>query len=157
MLPVHLVGVLAVQVRTDLGLGPADLGPLAAAFFSTSAGASFLAGPESRRLGSSVVVRGAAAASAVSMFLIGGLARGLLVLAAALVLGGTANGLGQPASNALIASTVSACRQGLAFGAKQASIPLSTFFGRLAVPLVAIPAAGGGLSASAARWPLSLP
>ena len=161
VLPVYLVGVLAVQVRTDLGFGPADLGLLAAAFFSTSAAASFLAGPVTRRLGSSVVVRGAAAASAVSMFLIAGLARGLPVLAAALVLGGTANGLGQPASNALFASAVSARRQGLAFGAKQASIPLSTFLGGLAVPLVAIPFGwrwafgfGGALAVAAA---LSVP
>jgi len=139
VLPVYLVGVLSVQVRADLGFGPATLGLLAAAFFSTSAGASFLAGPVARRFGSPAVVRGAATASSLTMLLIATVARDLPALTAALVLGGIANGLGQPASNALIASAVSERRQGLAFGAKQAAIPMSTLLGGLAVPLIAIP------------------
>jgi MFS family permease len=139
VLPVYLVGVLSVQVRADLGFGPAALGLLAAGFFGTSALASFGAGPLARRLGSSAVVRAAALTSALSMLLIAGLVRDLALLAAALVLGGCANGLGQPASNALISSAVSERRQGLAFGLKQAAIPLSTMIGGLAVPLVAIP------------------
>jgi MFS family permease len=139
VLPVYLVGVLSVQVRADLGFGPGELGLLAAAFFSMSAGTSFLAGAVTRRLGSAAVVRGAAAASALTMLLIATLAHDLPALAGALVLGGVANGLGQPASNGLIASAVSERRQGLAFGAKQAAIPMSTLLGGLAVPLVAIP------------------
>lgn len=139
VLPVYLVSVLSVQVRADLGFGPATLGLLAAGFFGTSALTSFVAGPVATRLGSSAVVRGAAATSAVSLLLIAGLAGSLPVLAAALVLGGCANGLGQPASNALISSAVSESRQGLAFGVKQAAIPMSTLLGGLAVPLIAIP------------------
>jgi len=139
VLPVYLVGVLSVQVRADLGFGPATLGLLAAAFFSTSAAASFLAGPVARRFGSPAVVRGAATASSLAMLLIATVARDLPALTAALVLGGIANGLGQPASNALIASAVSERRQGLAFGAKQAAIPMATLLGGLAVPLIAIP------------------
>lgn len=161
VLPVYLVGVLSVQVRADLGFGPAALGLLAAAFFSTSAVASFLAGPVTRRAGSPAVVRGAATASGLSMLLIATVARDLPALGAALVLGGIANGLGQPASNALIATAVSERRQGLAFGAKQASIPMSTMLGGLAVPLIAIPlgwrwafAVAAGLAALAA---LSVP
>lgn len=92
-----------------------------------------------RRFGSPAVVRGAATASSLSMLLIATVARDLPALAAALVVGGVANGLGQPASNALIASAVSERRQGLAFGAKQAAIPMSTLLGGLAVPLIAIP------------------
>ena len=139
VLPVYLVGVLSVQVRADLGFGPAALGLLAAAFFSTSAATSFLAGPVTRRAGTSAVVRAAAACSALAMLLIAGLANDLPSLAAALVLGGIANGVGQPASNGLIASAVAEHRQGLAFGAKQAAIPLSTLLGGLGVPLIAIP------------------
>lgn len=157
VLPVYLVGVLSVQLRDDLRFGPAALGLLAAGFFGTSAAASFVAGDVTRRVGSPTVMRAGASASALSMFLIAGLARDLPALAAALVLGGLANGLGQPASNALIASAVSERRQGLAFGAKQAAIPMSTLLGGLAVPLVAIPygwrwafALAGGLAVLAA-------
>lgn len=139
VLPVYLVSVLSVQVRADLGFGPAALGLLAAAFFGTSAVTSFAAGTVAQRVGSATVVRAAAGASALCVLLIAALATGLPTLAAALVLGGCANGLGQPASNALIASAVSERRQGLAFGAKQAAIPLSTLLAGLAVPVVAIP------------------
>jgi MFS family permease len=139
VLPVYLVSVLSVQVRADLGFGPATLGLLAAGFFGTSALTSFVAGPAASRFGSVVVVRGAACTSALSMLLIGGLARSLPVLVLALVLGGCANGLGQPASNSMISTAVTERRQGLAFGVKQAAIPASTLLGGLAVPLIAIP------------------
>jgi MFS family permease len=55
-----------------------------------------------------------------------------------LVVGGVANGAIQPAANLLLARRVDTARQGFAFGAKQAAIPLSTLIAGLAVPAVAL-------------------
>ena len=139
VLPVYMVGVLWVQLRADLGFGPSLLGTLVACFFATSAVSSLTAGTVVRRFGTSPVVRLSALVGAVSMLLIALGAQYTPVLVGALVLAGWGNGIGQPASNDLIARAVAAHRHGLAYGTKQAAIPLSTMIAGVAVPLVAIP------------------
>jgi MFS family permease len=139
VLPVYMVGVLWVQLRADLGFGVSLLGTLVACFFLTSGLAAFTAGMVVRRLGTSPVVRLSAAISAGSMLVIALAAQHTAALIAALVVAGWGNGVGQPASNDLIARAVSAARHGLAFGTKQAAIPLSTMIAGIAVPVVAIP------------------
>lgn len=139
VLPVYLVGVLSVQLREDLRFGPSLLGVLVAVFFATSAASALTAGMVVRRLGTVPVVRLAAATAGVSMLVIALFARDLLVLVAALVASGWANGVGQPASNDLISRAVPPGRQGLAYGFKQASIPLATLLAGVGIPLIAIP------------------
>ncbi|WP_232806801.1 MFS transporter [Geodermatophilus chilensis] len=139
VLPAYLVGVLWVQVRADLGLSTSLLGLLVAAFFATSAVAALSAGALVRRLGTVPVVRLSGLTAAVTMLVVALAAAHPAVLVAALVVAGWGNGVGQPASNDLIARSVSAGRQGLAYGLKQAAIPLSTLLAGVAVPLVAIP------------------
>jgi MFS family permease len=134
-----MVGVLWVQVREDLGFGPSLLGTLVACFFLTSGLSAFTAGTVVRRWGTSPVVRLSAVVSAGSMLVIALAAQHTAALVAALVVAGWGNGVGQPASNDLIARAVSASRHGLAFGIKQAAIPLSTMIAGIAVPVVAIP------------------
>jgi MFS family permease len=139
VLPVYMVGVLWVQIREDLGFGVSLLGTLVACFFFTSGLASFTAGMVVRRFGTSPVVRLSAVISAASMLVIALAAQHTVALIAALVVAGWGNGVGQPASNDLIARAVSSTRHGLAFGTKQAAIPLSTMIAGIAVPVVAIP------------------
>ena len=139
VLPAYLVGVLWVQLSADLGVGPSLLGLLVAAFFGTSAVSALFAGALVRRLGTVPVVRLSGLTAAVSMLAVALAARDTAVLVAALVVAGWGNGIGQPASNDLIARSVSAGRQGLAYGLKQAAIPLSTLLAGVAIPLVAIP------------------
>ena len=139
VLPVYLIGVLWVQVRADLGFGTSLLGILVSCFFATSAVSAFTAGMVVRRFGTSPVVRLSALVGAASMLVIALAAQYTVVLVAALVVGGWGNGIGQPASNDLIARAVSADRHGLAYGTKQAAIPLSTMIAGVAVPVVAIP------------------
>ncbi len=139
VLPVYLLGVLVVQVRGDVGFAPSTLGALVAGFFGSSALASVLAGRTGLDSGSTRAVRAAALTSTAALLVIGAVADELPVLTAALLVAGAANGFGQPASNALIAACVPPEHQGVAFGAKQAAIPLSTLLGGLAVPLVALP------------------
>lgn len=139
VLPAYLVGVLWVQLSADLGVGPSQLGLLVAAFFATSAVSALFAGALVRRLGTVPVVRLAGLTAALAMLVVALTARDTAVLVAALVVAGWGNGIGQPASNDLIARSVSAGRQGLAYGLKQAAIPLATLLAGVAVPLVAIP------------------
>jgi MFS family permease len=84
-------------------------------------------------------VRTSALVSAAAMLLIAVAAQHTPVLVGALLVAGWGNGIGQPASNDLIARAVPPGRHGLAFGTKQAAIPLSTMIAGLAVPAVAIP------------------
>ena len=65
---------------------------------------------------------------------------------------GWGNGVGQPASNDLIARAVSSTRHGLAYGTKQAAIPLATMVAGIAVPVVAIPLGWRPASPSAPGW-----
>jgi MFS family permease len=134
-----MVGVLWVQLRADLGFGTSLLGVLVFCFFATSGVSALTAGLIVRRFGTSPVVRLSALVGAVSMLVIALAAQYTPVLIGALVLAGWGNGIGQPASNDLIARAVAANRHGLAYGTKQAAIPLATMFAGVAVPLIAIP------------------
>jgi MFS family permease len=139
VLPVYMVGVLWVQIREDLGFGTSLLGLLVACFFATSAVSALTAGLIVRRFGTSPVVRLSALVGAAAMLVIALTAQDTLALVGALVVAGWGNGIGQPASNDLIARAVAAHRRGLAYGTKQAAIPLATMVAGVAVPLIAIP------------------
>lgn len=139
LLPVFLVSVAVFQLGPDLGFGPGTLGALVAGFFTCSALAAFGMGRSARATSTTGCVRAAALVSAACLFSIGLLVRDTASLAVVLLLAGLSNGFGQPASNALIAAAVPWNHQGVAYGAKQAAIPLSGLLGGLAVPLVALP------------------
>jgi MFS family permease len=139
VLPVYLVSVLVVQIGAEMGFGAGRLGALVAGFFGCSAVAAFLSGMLGRDAGSTGLLRAAALLSTGCLLAIGLLAEGTLALSVALLAAGLSNGIGQPASNALIASVVPDGRQGVAYGVKQAAIPVSTLLGGLAVPLLALP------------------
>ncbi|WP_081747300.1 MFS transporter [Arthrobacter sp. Br18] len=158
VLPAFLVGALAVQIRADLGIGPAEMGMAAATLFAVS-------GIFARRLGRLVQRIGAAKGVAASAILAAtsltgaGLAPSFGVLIVALVVGGLANGLAQPAANLGISRAVSPGRLGLAFGIKQCSIPAAGLIGGLAVPGIALVlgwryafAFGAVLAVSLALW-----
>lgn len=137
MLPVYLLGGLAVQVRGELELGRTGLGALVAVFFAGAAAGSLLGGRSADRLGSSRVMRIAAGGGAVAL-LTAAAAPSPLSFALALVVGGVASGAGQPASNAVIATAVAPDRRGRAYGAKQAAIPAGVLLGGLAVPVFGV-------------------
>ena len=82
-------------------------------------------------------MRAAAAGGAVAL-LSAAMAASAPLLALALVVGGVASGVGQPASNALIASAVAPHRRATAYGAKQAAIPAGVLAGGLAVPIFGV-------------------
>ncbi|MEU1602393.1 MFS transporter [Micromonospora matsumotoense] len=140
VLPVFLVGGLAVQMGDDLGFSPAGLGLAVSVYFGVSALASMPSGRLVERVGPAVVARVAIALAAGCLLAIAGLARSYPVLVGLLALSATANALGQLASNAALARHVPARRQGLSFGVKQAAIPASTLLAGAAVPAIALTA-----------------
>jgi MFS family permease len=158
VLPAFLVGALAVQIRDDLDVGPAEIGIAAATLFTVS-------GVLARPLGRLVQRIGAGAGIAISATLaavaLGGIAAAgsFAMLIAALVAGGMANATAQPSANLRISRAVSSARLGLAFGIKQSSIPAASLLGGLAVPGIALVfgwrwafVMGAGLAVVIAVW-----
>ncbi|MDZ5445296.1 MFS transporter [Micromonospora sp. 4G57] len=140
VLPVFLVGGLAVQMGDDLHFSPAGLGLAVSVYFGISALASVPSGALVERYGPAVVARAGILLSAGSLLAVAALARSYPALVALLGLSAAANALGQLASNAALARHVPAHRQGLSFGVKQAAIPVSTLLAGAAVPTIALTA-----------------
>ena len=140
VLPVFLLGGLAVQMGTDLGFSPAGLGLAVSVYFGVSALASVPSGRLVERYGPAVVARCGILLAAGSMLAVAAFARSYPVLVGLLALSAAANALGQLASNAALAQHVPARRQGLSFGVKQAAIPISTLLAGAAVPAIALTA-----------------
>lgn len=138
VLPVFLVGGLAIQIRNELGFGTAALGIAVSLFFTTQALSSALVGRIVERVGSRRSMQAAALGSAASLLCIALFAGSRNGLIGFLILGGLANAASQVAANLALARGVRTGRQGLAFGMKQASIPAATLLSGLAVPLVGI-------------------
>ncbi|TDC72178.1 MFS transporter, partial [Micromonospora sp. KC606] len=140
VLPVFLVGGLAVQMGDDLHFSPAGLGLAVAVYFGVSALASVPSGHLVERYGPVTVARAGILLAAACLLAIAVLARSYPVLVALLGLSAAANAFGQLASNAALARHVPAHRQGFSFGVKQAAIPASTLLAGAAVPAIALTA-----------------
>ena len=137
VLPAFLVGALAVQMRAELGVGPAGIGLAAATLFTVAGLLARPLGLVVQRLGARRGLTISALLAAVS--LVGAAtAWSYAVLLVALVVGGVANAMAQPAANLSISRAIGPGRLGLAFGIKQSSIPAASLLGGLAVPGVAL-------------------
>ena len=137
-LPLFLTGGLAVLIREDLDFGVSAVGFAGVVFVAFSAVAAIPGGKLVERIGVRRAIYIAGIMLAVCMLGIAGLAGSWLTLAAFLALGGTASGIAQPATNALIAHGISRKRQGLAFGVRRSSFSLGEVLAGLAVPLIAV-------------------
>jgi MFS family permease len=107
-------------------------------FFGAAAVGSAAAGRLIHRAGALLGMRVGVAVAALCLLGVAGLARSLPALLGVLAVGGLANAACQIGSNAVIASRITVRRQGLAFAAKQSSIPFATLLGGLAVPAIAL-------------------
>lgn len=137
VVPVFLLGGLAVQVAEELGFSPAGLGAAVSIYFGISALTSVPAGALVERYGPVVTARAAIVLSAACLLAIAVAARNYPSLVVLLAASAAANGLGQLASNASL-TQVPARRQGLSFGIKQAAIPAATLLAGASVPAVAL-------------------
>ena len=138
VLPSFLTGGLAVQIRGEIGFGAGALGLGVAVFFAVSSLASALAGRVVERIGSHAAMRYSSLIGVLALLAVATLAGSWWGLVACLVLGGLGNAVAQPATNLMLAREVPGGRQGLAFGVKQAAIPVATLLAGLAVPMLAV-------------------
>jgi MFS family permease len=154
VLPVFFFGAVATFVRDDLHFGQSQIGVTTAAFFATGALLSVPGGWLAERMGEIRTAALATVFAACSMFGVAVLARSWAHLLFLLILGGVANAFAQPASNAMLAGSVSERRQGLVFGTKQAAVPLASTVAGLGPALALTLGWRGAFGAAAA---LALP
>lgn len=154
-LPVWLVGGLAFQMTTELGFSVDGLGLAVAVFFAASAACSVPAGHLVQRWGPRF---GMASTSGLSGAALVGLAvaDSLTTLVIWVGVAGVANSTCQPSANLSLTTGAAPRRQGLAFGIKQAAIPVATLVAGLAVPLVALTAGWRWAFVAALAGPLTL-
>ncbi|PLS82756.1 MAG: MFS transporter [Actinobacteria bacterium] len=138
VLPSFLTGGLAVQIRGEIGFGAGALGLAVAVFFVVSSLSSAFAGRVVERIGSHTAMRASSLVGVLSLLAVAVFAGSWWGLVACLVLGGMGNAIAQPATNLMLAREVPGGRQGLAFGVKQAAIPVATLLAGLAVPVLAV-------------------
>lgn len=137
-LPVFLTGTLAVQIRDSLHFGPSELGVVVGCYYAAAAIAAAPSGTLAERWGGLRMLRASALATVVCLVAVALAVGSWPALGAALILGGLASSAGQTGSNLFLARRVAPGRQGLAFGVKQAAVPLAALLGGLAVPAIAL-------------------
>lgn len=137
MMPVFLVGALSLQMRQDIAITPAQFGFVASVFFFVSAVASIPLGRLAQRWGPVRSLRVAGVLALIGYLGIGLVVQSWRSLFVCLGIVGCANALAQPAGNLAIARGVSKAR-GLAFGVKQAAVPIATLVAGVAVPVAAL-------------------
>lgn len=137
VLPVFLVGGLAVQIRAELGLSVSLLGLAGSMFFVTSALAARPLAAVTERIGPTRALRLAALGSGGCLVALAAVPSTTWLLVA-LCLAGIPTALSQPAANELLMARVPAHRRGFAFAVKQSAIPVSTLLAGLAVPAMAL-------------------
>jgi predicted MFS family arabinose efflux permease len=138
VLPLFLASAQAVQLQRDLDFGKDGLGLAVSVCFAVSAVAATPLGNVVGRIGARAGLKLSSAFSLVSLLLLAALADRWWHLAFALALCGVANATAQVATNVMLAGNVRAGRQGVAFGAKQAAIPLASLAAGLALPVVGL-------------------
>ena len=135
--PAYMAGALGLQIRAELGLGATELGFAIGAFFAATAVLSPLLGTIADRIGT---VRGlrlamllVMACSLMMVLTVGS----YVTLLLALIVGGISNGIAGPATSRLIAYHVTR-RRSLAFGLRQAAVPLASLIAGISVPVVGL-------------------
>jgi len=138
-LPLAVLGATAPLLRGDLGLGEAAFGGLVGLFFLSGALASIPAGPLSRVIGLRSMVVASCAVTLACLLFVSAFVGSWWPLAVCLLVAGVANSTGQVAVNQWLTQHRPVNRQGLAFGAKQAAVPLAVLSAGLLLPLVVVP------------------
>lgn len=137
-LAVFLVGALGVQLQQSLHFGPAALGAAVSICYVGAALGSVPFGRLAEAVGGARVLRLAALAAAGLLGALALAARSWALLAGLLFLAGLVSSAIQPAANLFLARRTPPGQQGLAFGVKQAAVPLAAVIGGFAVPVVAL-------------------
>jgi MFS family permease len=139
VLPGFLVGSLALQVRSDLGVSVGAVAAGVTVFFAAGAFSAGMGGRFAERVGALRAIRGCLLVTAATLVLAGLVSGSLPVFLGFLAIAGVSNAITQPAINLFMADQVPLDRQGLAFGIKQSAIPAAILISGLALPVLALP------------------
>lgn len=134
-LPLFLTAGLAVQIQSEMALTATVLGLTVAGYRGVTALSATPMGFLADKIGGRSAMRMAATISAGAAAAVAALAQRPLTLALSLAACGIANSLGQTGANLFMTTAVRHGRQGLAFGVKQAALPIATLLAGLAVPV----------------------
>lgn len=135
-MPAFLTGALSGRIGDDLGFGEGAAGASVAAFF---VGAGLMAVPMSRiteRVGPAVALRVGSAVSGVCALVVAAAVSSWWQLTAVLVVAGSAVGLVDTGAARAFGDAVPPSRHGLAFGAKEASVPAASLAAGLSIPFL---------------------
>lgn len=138
VIPIFLIGGLAVQIGDELGFNPAGLGAVVSLYFAASAICAMPAGWLVERFGDRPTSRAGVLVSAASMLATAAFAHSYSSLLVMTVLSAGGNALGQLSANLSLARLVPRHRQGLSFGIKQSAIPVATLLAGASVPTIAL-------------------
>lgn len=137
VVPAFLAGALSARIGDDLGFGPGAAGAAVAAFFVGAGAFAVPTGHLTERIGPTRALRAGAAVSAASALAIAALASSWWQLTALLVVAGSAVGLVDTGAARAFGDAVPPTRHGIAFGAKEASVPAASLAAGLSIPVLA--------------------
>lgn len=138
ILPATLFAGLSPLIRDEFGFAPIWIGLGVSIFFLTSSLISPLSGRLSESVGSQRGLWLGTAMSVAALLGIGALSSNLLAVCFFLALGGFGNATIQIAANIALAKGIPSHRRGLAFGLKQAAVPVATALGGFSVPVIGL-------------------
>lgn len=137
-LTVYLVAALAVQIRSALHLGADAFGLVIASYYAGAALGSIPSGRLAESRGGSRVMRWSALLATAILLILAAAGRSWPVLAGLLLIAGAVAAAMQNSTNLVLARRVDPAHQGLAFGLKQAAVPIATVFAGITVPTLAL-------------------
>jgi MFS family permease len=137
VVPVFLTGALSRSMGEELGFGDAGAGLAVTAFFVAAGVAASPMARVTQRLGVRTSMRIGIAVSATGCLAIAGLARSFWHLVTAMMLIGPVVGLVDTAAAGAFAAAIRRGRQGVAFGIKEASVPVASMIAGISVPVAA--------------------
>lgn len=136
-LPLFLVSAQILQLGKEIDFGVARIGLATASFFGMAALTANPAGKVISRLGPGRGLRIGGFLGVISC-VIAALASEWWIIPIAMAVSGTGNGLIQVSANVAIFDGVAEGRQGIAFGAKQASVPFASLVAGISLPLIGL-------------------
>lgn len=135
--PLYFVGGFSILIRDDLPFTEVQLGTAVATFYASYALASIPVGWAGDRLSARASLHVGVIIGCVCLALIA-VAQSWTHIAIVMPIAGIASAFTQPGANVAIYEAVSRRRQGLAFGLKQASVPIASFMVGLSIPVVGL-------------------
>jgi len=136
-LPLFLVSAQILQLGADLDFGVSRIGLATASYFGTAALTANPAGSVISRLGPGRGLR-LGGFLAVAACVIVATASNWWIILLAMAVAGAGNALIQVSANVAIFDGVAPGRQGLAFGTKQAAVPMASLLAGISLPLIGL-------------------